>query len=123
MRQELIDKLLIEAEQCRKDYVETESQPSVGDVPYFFIEGAKWIIANVWHDASELHDKERVVIVKLINNHYGFWKGSFTDGKIERNFNLHSVSEVGTMNKGIVSKWCYLEDIIPDETHSNVKET
>jgi hypothetical protein len=113
MRQELINKLHEAAKQCQDECISGDIAVGNSDVPYIFIEGAKWIIENLWHTASEPHDMNRSVIVRLINSHYGFWKGSFTDGKIEKQFNLYSATQVGETQKGIVEKWCYLDDIVP----------
>ena len=113
MRQELINKLHEAAKQCQGECISGDIAVGNSDVPYIFIEGAKWIIENLWHTASEPHDMNRSVIVRLINSHYGFWKGSFNDGKIEKQFNLYSATQVGETQKGIVEKWCYLDDIVP----------
>jgi len=113
MRQELINKLHEAAKQCQSECISGDIKVGNTDVPYIFIEGAKWIIENLWHAPSEPRDLNRSIIVRLINGHYGFWKGSFTDGKIEKQFNLYSATQVGETQKGIVEKWCYLDDIVP----------
>lgn len=47
MRQELIDKLHVAAKQCQTDYSVAGVKPAWSDVPYVFIDGAKWIIENL----------------------------------------------------------------------------
>ena len=113
MRQELINKLHVAAKQCQTDYSVAGVKPAWSDVPYVFIDGAKWIIENLWHEASDPHDMHRTIIVRLINGNYGFWKGSITDGTIEQRYNLYGTTNVGETQKSIVDKWCYLDDIIP----------
>ena len=40
MRQELIDKLLADAEECKKDFTVNNYTLTLNDIPFYYIEGA-----------------------------------------------------------------------------------
>ena len=46
MRQELIDKLLADAEECKKDFTANYTL-TLSDIPFYYIEGANWTLNNL----------------------------------------------------------------------------
>lgn len=74
--------------------------------------GIKWFVNNIWHNASDPHDERKLLIVKLINGQVALYKGSFNNAG--RDFGICEAVEHGSEPKGIIEKWCYLDDILPD---------
>ena len=69
-------------------------------------------VSEVWHDASDLHDESKLLIVKLISGQVALYRGSFNNA--QRDFGICEVVEHGSEPKGIIEKWCYLDDILPN---------
>lgn len=71
----------------------------------------EWYLDNLWHDAKEPHDKNKKLIIKLIDGRYIFWQGSFDN--IENRLHLYEAVGQNEIPRGIVVQWCYIDDLLP----------
>lgn len=62
-----------------------------------FIEGAKWRINSVWHDASEMPDLGEAIIVELFGKVWDYGTYDVSDS-------IHPKA-----------KWAYMNDLIPSK--------
>lgn len=68
-----------------------------------FIEGAKWRINSVWHDATEKPTKKKIIIVVT---DYGYM--------LQISFIIGADDWDEFVNEGCIAKWCYKEDLLPN---------
>lgn len=114
MRQELIDKLLADAEDCKKDFTANNYTPTLSDIPFYYIEGAKWTLNNLWHPISNQPDDNKPLLLEKVHE-YGsvsYTIAQFRDGRIKWG-GCHEC------RLKLFNRWCYIEDLLPVETHSS----
>lgn len=78
-------------EACRPLWRAGKEQVCMAD----FVEGAKWRIDSVWHDASEIPDLGEAIIVELLGKIYDY--GTYDIGD-----SIHPKA-----------KWAYMKDLLP----------
>jgi hypothetical protein len=111
MRQELIDKLLADAEDCKKDFTANDYTPTLNDIPFYYIEGAKWTLNNLWHPISNQPDDNKPLLLEKVHE-YGsvsYTIAQFKDGRIKWG-GCHEC------RLKLFNRWCYIEDLLPVET-------
>ena len=114
MRQELIDKLSADAEDCKKDFTANNYTPTLNDIPYYYIEGAMWTLSNLWHPISNQPDDNKLLLLETIHsdNSRSYTIAQFRDGRIK----LGGCHEC---HLKLFNRWCYIEDLLPVETPSS----
>lgn len=75
-----------------------------------FIEGAQWRINSVWHDASEIPEANKRVLVCFENviGEYVYYRLRGFKPNVLKNWNM------GNFSLDKVLYWCYLDDLLPE---------
>lgn len=68
-----------------------------------FMEGAKWRINSVWHDATEKPTKKKIIIVVTDDGYM-----------LQISFIIGADDWDEFVNEGCIAKWCYKEDLLPN---------
>lgn len=68
-----------------------------------FMEGAKWRINSVWHDATEKPTKKKIIIVVTDDGYM-----------LQISFIIGADDWDKFVNEGCIAKWCYKEDLLPN---------
>lgn len=68
-----------------------------------FIEGAKWRINSVWHDAKEIPQKSFAILAIR------------KDGSVEKIFFTNTLRWKNLIKRCGFVKWAYMKDLIPDK--------
>lgn len=79
------------------------------DLEEAFINGAKWRINSVWHDASETPKKQGYILVQIIDDYnctiFVAW-----------NINDNPATYWNKIiNRNNIVKWAYIEDLLPTQ--------
>ena len=106
MRQELIDKLLADAEECKKDFTVNNYTLTLSDIPFYYIEGANWTLNNLWHPISNQPDDNKLLLLETIHSDYSrsYTIAQFRDGRIK-------LSGCHECCLKLFNRWCYIEDL------------
>lgn len=70
----------------------------------------KWCINSVWHDASEIPEANKRVLVRFENviGGYVYYRIRAFKPNVLKNWNM------GNFSLDKVSYWCYLDDLLPE---------
>ena len=85
MRQELIDKLLADAEDCKKDFTANNYTLTPNDITFYYIEIANWTLNNLWHPISNQPDDNKPLLLETIHsdNSRSYTIAQFRDRRIK----------------------------------------
>ena len=67
---------------------------------YCFMDGARWRINSVWHDASEKPDKNQLVVFECRKTYGNGYSVNFGENYV--------------LMKNVVLGWAYVKDLIPE---------
>lgn len=75
-----------------------------------FTAGADWRINSVWHDASEIPESNKRVLVCFENliGEYVYYRIRIFKPNVLKNWNM------GNFSLDKVLYWCYLDDLLPE---------
>lgn len=76
-----------------------------------FVEGAQWRINSVWHDASEVPEANKRVLVCFENviGEYVYYRIRAFKPNVLKNWNMGNF----LLDKKVLY-WCYLDDLLPE---------
>lgn len=83
----------------------------VGTFRRGFVTGAQWRINSVWHDASEVPEANKLVLVCFENviGEYVYYRIRAFKPNVLKNWNMWNFS----LDKKVLY-WCYLDDLLPE---------
>lgn len=75
-----------------------------------FVNGARWRINSVWHDASEVPEANKRVLVCFedVIGEYVYYRIRAFKPNVLKNWNM------GNFSLDKVLYWCYLDDLLPE---------
>lgn len=81
-----------------------------------FTAGADWRINSVWHDASEIPEANKRVLVCFENviGEYVYYRIRSFKPNVLKNWNM------GNFSLDKVLYWCYLDDLLPERKEETV---
>lgn len=80
------------------------------EVRYAFVAGAQFRINSVWHDANEIPEANKRVLVCFENviGEYVYYRIRIFKPNVLKNWNM------GNFSLDKVLYWCYLDDLLPE---------
>lgn len=92
------------------DQLEIVGLPGRAEAMKAFVAGADWRIKSVWHDASEIPEANKRVLVCFENviGEYVYYRIRSFKPNVLKNWNM------GDFSLDKVLYWCYLDDLLPE---------
>ena len=92
------------------DQLEIVGLPGRAEAMKAFVAGAEWRINSVWHDASEIPEANKRVLVCFENviGEYAYYRIRAFKPNVLKKWNM------GNFSLDKVLYWCYLDDLLPE---------